>query len=366
MAIAEQLKAKQPNCHIVYVGERGGKFDDIADGSKLFDEVYRISSGKFRRYSGQSKIRNLLDLKVMALNARDVARIARGIFQARRIVKKVKPDVVLQKGGYVGVPVSMAAGRAGIKLVTHDSDSLPGLANRMVSKWATVHATAMPAEFYNYPKEKTKFVGPLLANSFQHVDAKLQAEYRKTLGLPGDAKVLFVTGGSLGAQRLNTAVAKITPALLAKYKDIRVVVQVGRGNRAQFQQSPRLIVKDFIYDMYRYMGAADVVITRAGATNLAELGMQGRACVVVPNPLLTGGHQVINAQKLAEQGAVVVVTEQELAKDAKPLLLAAEELLDSKEKRTALGDKFQSITPTGGAAKLANILLELAGTKQHV
>ena len=133
---------------------------------------------------------------------------------------EVKPDVVFLKGGFVGVPIGVAAGLRGIPLVTHDSDALPGLANRMVSRWVTLHATALPPEKYKYPREKTKQVGVLVEHSYQIVTPEKMASFKRTVGLPNNVRAVLVTGGSSGATAINEAmkaIALITPGAAPRF-----------------------------------------------------------------------------------------------------------------------------------------------------
>ncbi len=122
-------------------------------------------------------------------------------------------------------------------------------------------------------------------------------------------------------------------------------------------------MKSFVTELYAYSGAADVVVTRAGATNLAEFAIQQKACIVVPNPLLTGGHQVKNAQYLAEQQAVLCVTEAQLTKEPRAMEQAVRNLLDNAKEREAMGQRFGTFARADAAKVLAMLLLEQA--KQH-
>lgn len=201
LAVAEQLKKLEPNSAVVYVGERNGKFMSLTDSNELIDEKYSVFSGKFRRYHGESWLSRITDVGTIAKNMRDVVFATIGFFQCTRILRKTKPDVVFLKGGYVGVPVGLAAALLKIPIVTHDSDSMPGLANTIVSKWAKVHATALPAEYYQYPHEKVQTVGVLVEKDYQPISAQLQRQYKKRLNLPENEQLLLITGGSQGSKR---------------------------------------------------------------------------------------------------------------------------------------------------------------------
>jgi len=258
------------------------------------------------------------------------------------------------------VPIGLASAFWRVPFVTHDSDALPGLANRLVSRWAKYHATGMPPEFYSYPPDSMRYVGVLTTAGYKPVDTALQAAYKKELSLPEQSRVMLVTGGSTGAVRLNEAFKQIAPKLLEDYSDLHIVHQVGKGQAGVYgdYEHQRLEVLEFLQQLYRYSGAADVVVTRAGANALAEFGVQGKACVVVPNPLLTGGHQLKNAENLMRHGAVVVVDEQDFKKDTSSLDRAIRGLLQDKSQRLELAKKLRSISVPDSAHKLALILLD--------
>ena len=360
LAVAHEIKRLDPKAHIIYVGERGGKFANLTEGQETIDEVRTVSAGKFRRYHGQSWLSRLLDIPTNLLNIRDILLIILGTLQSIYLLRKLRPEVVFLKGGFVGVPVGLAAALWKIPYVTHDSDALPGLANRIVSRWATYHATGMPAAFYSYPEVRTRHVGVLVSESYQPVSLRDQKQLKSELKIPNDARLLLVTGGSLGARRLNISMKHIVEKLLEDYPDLVIVHQVGKGNEkthGSFAHS-RLQVLEFLQPMYRYTGAADIVVTRAGANTLAELGVQGKACIVVPNPMLTGGHQLKNAEHLLAQDAVKVVDEASFKEGAGALDTSIRELLDNDAERVRLGKNLQAISISDAARTLAKLLAE--------
>ncbi len=354
LAVAHKLKAIDPSIEIIYVGDRGTKFASMTEGQTVFDKQYRVFAGKFRRYNGESWLKRLLDVKTNLLNLRDFFLFMMGTVESWFLLHKLKPDVILLKGGFVGVPVGLAA-RKRIPIVTHDSDALPGLANRLVGRWAVYHATGMPAEYYNYPVDETRYVGVIVGEQYQSVDQNLLAKYRSELKIPLDAQVLLVTGGSNGAQSVNAAIVAMAPRLLERLPNLYILHQVGRGNEKAYgsYKNDRLVVQGLVANLHIYSGAADAIVTRAGANTIAEFGVQGKACIVVPNPLLTGGHQLKNAQYLVEQNAAVVVDEQGIAG-------AVDLLLTSAAKRTDLGRQLQAITVKDAAQKLAELLIDIS------
>ncbi len=309
----------------------------------------------------------------MFKNVRDVLFVLIGFFQSWWLLNKLRPDVIFVKGGFVGVPVGLAAAVRKIPYITHDSDALPGLANRIISRWAIYHAVALPKEVYSYPPNKTITVGVPIHANFQPVNIDSQSKYRKFIGLGEYKKIVLITGGGLGAQRLNTAVAAIIPTLLLQYPELAIVHTVGRGNESKLRDLynnnlnstdiKRVIVEGYITDLFNYSGAADVIIARAGATNLAEFAVQRKACVIVPNPQLTGGHQLKNATYLAEQNAIEVITEHDIANNQKVLLSTIQRLLDDKILRDNLGIKLSSFAKPDAAKLLAELLIKSVKSK---
>lgn len=334
--------------------------EDQAD----FDEQYTIFAGKFRRYNGESWLKQLLDVGTVLSNLRDVFYVIIGVVQSYFLLRRLRPDVILMKGGYVGVPIGLAAGKR-YPLVTHDSDALPGLANRIVSKRATYHATAMPAASYSYPAAKTRQVGVIVEEAFCLVTPELQMSYREVLKIPPKASLITITGGSLGSRNLNQAIASFVPDLLAKDPNLWVVHQVGRGHLGCYNgfEHPRLQISELLSPLATYLGAADLVVTRAGANTLAELGVQAKAAIVVPNPLLTGGHQLKNAQYLADKQAIVMVNEANLnlsAQEGRGLAAQVNNLLSSPKLRQQLANNLHKQTMQGSSERLAKLILKAA------
>ncbi len=324
----------------------------------VFDAQKKIFAGKFRRYHGESWGKRLFDIKTNLQNIRDLFYVTLGMFESVVLLIREKPDVILLKGGFVGMPVGLAAALLRIPFITHDSDALPGLANRVVARWARWHATGMPASFYKYKEGTVKYVGVLVGEAYKFVTEERCHDYRRELGIPLDATVLMVTGGSNGSQKLNQAMAQHIVALKAKYPKLHVLHQTGNGKEDVYSEIypdgvDWIVAQDLFKQMYRYSGAADVVITRAGANTLAEFGVQGKACVVVPNPLLTGGHQLINAAELEKHQAVVVIKETELAERFEPVLT---ELLEDDKLRRTYGKKLRGLSKVDAAETLAKLL----------
>jgi UDP-N-acetylglucosamine--N-acetylmuramyl-(pentapeptide) pyrophosphoryl-undecaprenol N-acetylglucosamine transferase len=369
LAVAHELKQQNPDLKIIYIGQKGDSLSDIPAQDPNIDEVHLVRAGKLRRYHGEG-LKQLLDLKTVALNLRDMAWTLMGLWQSFWLLRKLKPAVIFIKGGFVGVPVGLNAALLRIPYITHDSDALPGLANRIVAPWAKKHTVALPKEVYSYPQDKTVTVGVPLAHHYRPFTKSEVVQAREQIGVSAAGKLLFVTGGGLGALRMNNAVVACAQELLERYKDLTIVQVAGRAHetslRQQYQKElpkgmrTRVIVKGFITNLHVYAGAADVIVTRAGATSIAEFAALKKACVVVPNPLLTGGHQLKNAQVLADRHAVRLVGEDKIARDDHALMPSLVDLLDHPQKAVELGEKLGELAEPDSAKRLAMVLLETA------
>jgi UDP-N-acetylglucosamine--N-acetylmuramyl-(pentapeptide) pyrophosphoryl-undecaprenol N-acetylglucosamine transferase len=370
LVVAHELKLIHPDIEIIYVGQRGDSLADIPAEDKSIDSVSLIRAGKWRRYHGEG-LKQLLDLPTVGKNIRDAFFVVEGIWQSYWLLRKLRPDAVFIKGGFVGLPVGLAAALLRIPYLTHDSDALPGLANRVVAPWAKIHAVALPKSVYDYPADKTVTVGVPYASEFRPVTSREVERFRDELGLGHFKKVLLAGGGGLGAQSINRALIACVPDLLERYPDLGIIHIAGRKEEAHVvktyktmlptKEQRRVVVKGFVTGLYRYSGASDVIITRAGATAMAEFAAQEKACIVVPSPFLAGGHQLKNAKVLAASKAVRMVNEADLKVDPTSLMAPIVDLLDHPKYARELGSKLAELAMPDAAHRVAMLLLEIAG-----
>lgn len=270
-----------------------------------------------------------------------------------------RPDVVFTKGGYVCLPVGMAARLLRIPLVIHDSDAHPGLTNRILSRWASSIGTGAPLEYYNYPKSKSKYTGIPINASFKPFTKSQQWDAKREWGIHPDKPLVVVTGGGLGARRLNDTVVNVLKRL---QKSASVILLSGVGQydelKAQLpKNSEHFQLHAFTSKMPQLLGAADVVITRAGATTILELAALAKPTILIPNAALTGGHQLKNAAVYADAKAAVVLNEDEMVKNPDILLQATTELLDSPKATQAMTRRFASFAKPDAAKDMAKMIL---------
>lgn len=367
LSLAQELKHQDPSCQIIYIGHKGDDFDSLKKAGHDFDFTVFINAGKFRRYHGDSFWAHLIDFKTLALNIRDLFRLPGSVISAYRILSKFQPTVVFSKGAFVAVPVGLAARWRRIPIVTHDSDALPGLANKIIGRWAKVHATGMPASNYPYPKGSIEYVGIPIDGRIKKVTPKIQAEFKQQLKIPKDSKVLLLSGGGNGSKHLNELLISISRHLLDADLSLHIIHITGRLHETAVKQAyqnllpkaeqGRVKTSGFSPDFYAYSAAADLIITRAGATTLAELAAAAKACIIIASPFLAGGHQLKNAQQLEAQDAAVIIGE-----DVEPdeLLVVVSELLKNDHRRWELANNLYGTARPDAAAKLAQIIINTA------
>ncbi|MCL4357393.1 glycosyltransferase [Patescibacteria group bacterium] len=362
LAVAAELKRLDPNTKVVFIGQKGGHLVDIVEADRHIDSSYFVNAGKFRRYHDRG-LSQFFDLSIQRLNLRDLFATISGLGQSWRVLGKIKPDIVFTRGGYVSVPVAVASWLRRIPFMTHDSDSTPSLANRLIAPLAALHLVALDPSIYPYPLHKTVRVGVPINREYQPVSLADQAKFKKSLGLNQNYPMIMVTGGGNGADTLNNQVVANAGFLLRRYPKLRLVHMSGRlwyksvqeqYNKLPKDQLERVIVKDFVSDLYRYSGAADIVIARGGATNIAEFAAQGKACIMIPAKQLVWN--INNVDVLAKQGAIISLSEDQADQELR-LGNTVARLLDDEKAREELKKKIAQIYVPDAAVKIAKLLL---------
>lgn len=365
--VAEEIKKLDPQAVIMHVGQKGDPLNSITKNESVFDKTFQVSAGKYRRYHGEHWFRRLVDVKTLFFNIRDFFRFIAGIVQSLMLLNKLKPDVIFTKGGYVCAPVGMAAGKLGIPYITHDSDAMVSLAHRLIAKKAKLHLTAMAVEMYTpkYELKKTKQVGVPVRKEFYFVDDKEKQHARQMLKYEKYDQVILVVGGGLGSRNINEAIVSLSANLLQS-KSIKIIHITGNKLFDEtIKQYSKVLDSEtlkqvncmpFSAEISVLSAAADVVITRAGATNMAELAAQAKACIVIPSPVLAGGHQLKNAAALKNSSAAVVVQESELENLGEVVKV----LINSEDKQRELEKKLHEISNKNAAQSIARILVDSA------
>ena len=309
--IALMGRLKEQGYQISYIGSYNGIEKTLIE--ELGIPYYGISSGKLRRY---------FDLK----NFTDPFRVLKGFSEARKLLKQLKPDVVFSKGGFVTVPVVVAAGRLKIPAIIHESDMTPGLANKLCIPSAVKVCCNFPETKAHLPEGKAVVTGTPIRPELLQGDAD---KGRAFTGFTSEKPVIMIIGGSLGAQAVNDAVRRILPELL---KDFQVVHLCGKGK----QDDSKNDLKGYV--QYEYIESeladlfamADIVISRAGANAICELQALKKPNLLIPlSANASRGDQILNARSFEKQGFSMVLEEEAITDEV--LLKAIHDLYDHRE-----------------------------------
>jgi UDP-N-acetylglucosamine--N-acetylmuramyl-(pentapeptide) pyrophosphoryl-undecaprenol N-acetylglucosamine transferase len=359
LAIADELKATHPDFEILYIGQHNDPMRQIVDDNLSIQKSYSILAGKFRRYHGVGIVSHLLDISTNLKNARDLIYFLFGFLQSLVILIINRPNLLFVKGGYVGLPVGLAAAFLKIPIVTHDSDCMPGLTNRLLSKYALLHAVGMPINYYNntYQLKKLRYTGVPVRNDFLVYYPKSEA--RKKFGLSLNDKVLAIVGGSLGAARLNHFVYKNIE--IFNNNNIKLLWVTGTNTHKQYSDlvdKKSMSIFSFTNDLPSILNSADLVISRAGATAIAELAILEQPTILVPNPILAGGHQTQNAKKIEQEKAAVVLSEDMLNKNPLKLSEIAINILNNKNKQDVLVRNIKKLAVSDSSLRIVKVIEE--------
>lgn len=303
LAVAQRFRDVS-NYEIRYIGsEKGMEKKIIEDAGFLFSG---IETDGFRTKNPLTNISVLLKVK----------RAAKIVLE---IMKKDKPDFVFATGGYVSAPVVLAARKLGIPIFLHEQNSIPGLTNKISSRFARIVFTTFSGSEKYLPKRvKTILSGLPVRKEFQNID--LKEAYRK-FDLKEDKKTLLITGGSGGSRFLNNAVLPLYQFVeeqglqLIHVTGNRDFAEIAKKKEEMQQEFKNVKLYTYLPDMYNALAISDLCITRAGAAFLSEMMFMGKTGIIIPFPYAANNHQLENAKDLAKKGAVKMIEEEQIKKN---------------------------------------------------
>lgn len=335
--IALMPALKEAGYEITYIGSKKGMEKGLIEATGT--KYYGISSGKLRRY---------FDWK----NFSDPFRVMNGFFEAKRILRKIKPDVIFSKGGFVSVPVVLAAKALHIPAVIHESDMTPGLANRIALRGATTVCCNFPETVEKLQGNRAIWTGTPIRQELFSGDANRGLSFCG-FDSTNDKPVLLIIGGSQGSVFINNAVRGSLDELL---KDFRIIHLCGKGNLDESLKNREGYAQyEFISkELPDLFAAADIIISRAGANAIFELLALKKPNILIPLGLnASRGDQILNARSFEKQGFSKVLEEESVT---------AELLTDTVRKVYADRDQYilaMEASPSGDSiAKIVNILNE--------
>lgn len=348
IAIYEALKEQCNDSEFLFVGRDNG----------LENHAYKATGERLKT------------LSVSGINRQSIIKAAKGVFsalQSRRaakaLIKVEKPDIIIGTGGYVAWPMLSAGAKLKIKTVIHESNALPGLTTRIVSRYVDTVLLNYAEAANHLPRQNNIcIVGNPLRKEFQKINKRLA---RRQMGVRDNDIMILSFGGSLGAPKLNEPILDLMRCYSSKKANVKHLHAMGTTNYKELKQQTILDLNNkngckivpYIEDMANAMSAADIVISRCGAMTLSEICAVGVASILIPSPNVADNHQLKNAKHLESLGAAIIIEEKSLS--LRSLMDAVRDLTESSERRINLANRASELGKSNASNRITEEILSL-------
>ncbi|MDR1672619.1 MAG: undecaprenyldiphospho-muramoylpentapeptide beta-N-acetylglucosaminyltransferase [Bacteroidales bacterium] len=343
IAIANAIAAQHPTAHVLFVGARGRM-----EMEKVPEAGYRIIGLPVRGFDRKQPLKNF---KVLWL-------LVKSLFIALKIVRRIRPDVVIGVGGYASAPVLYAAEMCHIPTIIQEQNSYAGVTNRILAKRVNKICVAYEGMEKYFPAGKIVVTGNPVRSNF--MESIMRHQTMVFFDFAHDRPTILVLGGSLGARTINRSVLASLDTLP---ENINLIWQTGseyeeRSHQAVYDKKlqDRVKVFRFINRMELAFAAADLVISRAGASTISELCIIGKPCILVPSPNVAEDHQTKNAQMLAKKNAAIMIPD---SKATEKLMPTAITVVQNPEMLEPLSENIRKLARFNAAQTIANIATTL-------
>jgi len=345
IAIANELKSRFPDAEFLFVGAK-----DRMEMEKVPQAGYAIKGLWISGIQRQLTLKNLMfPLKLIS-----------SLWNARKIVKTFKPDVAIGTGGFASGPLLQMAALNNIPCLIQEQNSYPGITNKMLAKKAQKICVAYDDLERFFPKDKIIKTGNPVRESLLNVDSKT-VEAKNFFNLKHGKHTLLVIGGSLGSRRINQLIEKELDFL--DTQNVQVIWQCGKLYYNQYKiynNTNNVQVYEFLNNMDFAYAAADVVISRAGASSVSELCIVGKPVIFVPSPNVAEDHQTKNAMAVVNKNAALIIKEDELDVDFENKF---SQLMASPEKKKELGANIKKLALVNATSQIADEVEKLLKIK---
>lgn len=333
IALIDELKKNGFN--IFYIGGKDSIEEQLIKPLEI--PYYSISTGKLRRY-------------LSAKNFTDMFRVAKGVGDAAKIIKTLKPDLIFSKGGFVSVPVVLGGALNNVPIIIHESDITPGLANKISIPFSKKVCTTFPETINYLPKNKGILTGSPIRKEIFSGD---KSEGLKLCNFTDNKPIILVMGGSLGSVKINQSVREIVPKIKDKFQ---VVHLCGKNNLDTSISTNEYVQFEYLNENLKHILAmCDIIISRAGSNSISEfLALQKPNLLIPLSQKASRGDQILNATSFSKQGFSLVLEEENL--EGNILLDKINLLYDTKENYI---ENMKNHTNTNGIKKIIDTILEL-------
>lgn len=342
LAIVKKIKEKKPDSEILYIGTHNRMEKDIVPKEGIpYKEIEMYGFSKTKPLS----------------NLRCISCLSKGYKKCKKIIKEFKPDIVIGVGGYVTVPVILAASKLGIPTFIHEQNSLPGKSNIFLSKYVSKIGVSFKSSINKFPDYKTVFTG----NPCSEEAIKVNKIEKKELGLSENKKLVLIVMGSLGASTFNNYFLSLLPKI--KEKDYEIVFITGKTDYEKIKENKfpkNIFVYPFFENLPRLMKNVDVMVSRAGASTLSEIIALNIPTILIPSPYVANNHQYKNAMDLVKEKAALLIEEKDLKENI--LLEKIEEVL-KEEKSKEMRKNLKKLNTKDSALKIYKEIKALVDRK---
>ena len=339
LALISKLKEKDKNVEILYIGTTNRMEKDI-----IPKEGIPYIGIEMKGLNRKNIFKNIDVMKTYL----------KAVSKAKAELTKFKPDIVIGFGGYISAPVIYAAHKLKIKTIIHEQNSIPGVSNKFLSRYVDKVLVSFKESIKDFPNDKTIYTGNPRSEQIKDIE-KID---KTTLGFKKDKALIIIVMGSLGSLTMTKKLKEIIP--LFKNKDYQVLLITGKDYYDDYKNiklSSNVKLVPFVDNLLGLMKDADLIVTRSGASTIAEITSIGLPAIMVPSPYVTNNHQYVNAKSLEDDGACIILKEEDFNKDSLVSLL--DKTINDKNKLNSMRSALLKRGVTDSATRIYEEIIKL-------
>ena len=341
IAIINKIREKEPESEILYIGTSDRMEKDIIPQMGI--EFIGLEMSGLNRKNIFSNFSVLKKFKV-------------AVKKSREIIREFKPDVVIGAGGYITAPVLYAAHKENIPILIHEQNSIPGISNKFIGNFADKICVSLPNSLHLFPKNKVVYTG----NPRSEEIVEIERLSKKELGFTEKEKLVIIVMGSLGSTTMTLKIKELIPGF--NEKNYQVLIITGKKYYDEYKDieiSSNIKIVPFMDNLIGLMKDSDLIVSRAGASTIAEITAIGLPAILVPSPYVTNNHQYKNARELENAGACVIVREEEFSKDL--IIREIDKLFDHKDQYDKMVQDSKKLGVTDSATRIYDEIRKMIG-----
>ena len=339
LALISKLKEKDKNVEILYIGTTNRMEKDI-----IPKEGIPYIGIEMKGLNRKNIFKNIDVMKTYL----------KAVSKAKAELTKFKPDIVIGFGGYISAPVIYAAHKLKIKTIIHEQNSIPGVSNKFLSRYVDKVLVSFKESIKDFPNDKTIYTGNPRSEQIKDIE-KID---KTTLGFKKDKSLIIIVMGSLGSLTMTKKLKETLP--LFKNKDYQVLLITGKDYYDEYKDiklSSNVKLVPFVDNLLGLMKDADLIVTRSGASTIAEITSIGLPAIMVPSPYVTNNHQYVNAKSLEDDGACIILKEEDFNKDSLVDLL--DKTINDKKKLNSMRSALLKRGVTDSATRIYEEIIKL-------